>query len=190
MRRVIPCVAVTGLAVLLALPGAAQPVNSIAVPPAPPLVASPPTSLPPPPPASANPAPGLVQTPLPPANQDSGAAASATAAPDDALPPQLDSSWLPGKTAAIGVLNKVDGSISNINVPVGGQTTIGDLSVNVLACVLRPPDQIPDAAIFISAASTAAGTDGPIYRGWMVRSTPGAAVVGDASETFRVIGCS
>jgi hypothetical protein len=29
-----------------------------------------------------------------------------------------------------------------------------------------------------------------LYKGWMVRSTPGATVVGDAGETFRVVDCS
>jgi len=40
--------------------------------------------------------------------------------------------------------------------------------------------------------STQAGaaSGAPIFRGWMVRSIPGATVVGDASETLRVVSCS
>jgi hypothetical protein len=177
------------------LPALAQPDNAVAVPPAPPLVAAPPTSLPPPPPVSAAPPPGLVQTPTPPANQDSGQDSSqdnggTAAPPDQTVPPPLPSTWLPGKSAQIGILNKVDGSISSAVIPVGGQAAIGDLTISVLACVTRPADQIPDAAIFISAQTTSSDSGAPIYRGWMVRSAPGAAVVGDASEMFRVIGCS
>ena len=37
-------------------------------------------------------------------------------------------------------------------------------------------------------AGAAAGA--PIFRGWMIRSIPGATVVGDASETLRVVSCS
>jgi hypothetical protein len=37
-------------------------------------------------------------------------------------------------------------------------------------------------------AGSASGA--PIFRGWMVRSIPGATVVGDASETLRVVSCS
>jgi hypothetical protein len=46
-----------------------------------------------------------------------------------------------------------------------------------------PPGQDESAQ-----AGTAAGA--PIFRGWMVRSIPGATVVGDASETLRVVSCS
>jgi hypothetical protein len=176
-------------------PAAAQSDNAVVVPPAPPIVATPPATLPPqaasPPPSQVETTPsGLVQTPTPPANADSGTGTASTAAPDDSLPPQLPSSWVSEKTADLGVLNKVDGSTSSVAIPVGGQANIGDLTVSVMACVTRPPDQIPDAAIFVAAQSAAADNGTPAYRGWMVRSAPGAAVVGDASETFRVIGCS
>jgi hypothetical protein len=131
-----------------------------------------------------------------------GAAPSATAAappPPDAAP-VIPNTWVPGTTATLGVLNKVDGGTSQVSIPVGGQSTIGDLQVSVQACDTRPPDQLPDTSIFLtvqgappqgepaSSGVPAAGTT--LYRGWMVRSTPGATVVGDGSETFRVINCS
>jgi hypothetical protein len=97
---------------------------------------------------------------------------------------------MPGATAKLGVLDKVDGSTSEVAIQVGGQTGIGDLTVSVLACVTRPVGQIPDAAIFLAVQGNGAGPDGAVYRGWMIRSAPGAAVVGDASETLRVISCS
>jgi hypothetical protein len=162
----------------------------IAVPPAPPIVASP-SSIPSQtlaPPAA--PPPGLVQTPVPPGNADNGQPAtdSSAGATAPAAPPPIP--WLPGKTAVLGVLNKVDGSVSSVTIPVGGQAKLGDLQVSVLACVSRPPDQIPDAAIFIATQNTTDKSQTPAYRGWIIRSAPGAAVVGDASETFRAITCS
>ena len=210
--------------------------NTLAVPPAPPVVAAPPTppsaptAEPPPPP------PGLVETPLPPpdsgtnsgsapadANTDNGnsggdqttqmqavspsapapagngsvpapasngsAAASAQPAPQD-VPPVLSNDWVPGKTAMLGVLNKVDGSTSTLTIPIGGQATAGDLTVSVQACVSRPPGQLPDSAIYLTLQSKNAQDGGQVYRGWMVRSTPGAADAGNASEAFRVITCS
>ena len=217
------------LAGLLAGPPAfAQSGPAIAVPPAPAIVATPSVITAAPPLAPANPPPGLAppqppelrgsadlggQPATPPANADSGDAdAGAPAAP----PPPA---WLPGAAAVIGVLNVVEGSISQVTIPVGGQTTIGDLQVSVLACLRRPPDAIPDAAAFVTTAAPATGAapdssaqpgaaqpadtqqaDAPqadaapdgaasTYRGWMLRSAPGAAVVGDAAETFRVIDC-
>jgi hypothetical protein len=62
--------------------------------------------------------------------------------------------------------------------------------VNVLACDSRPAGELPDDAIFVSIQPVVQSDGGPIFRGWMLRSLPGAAVVGDASETFRVAGCS
>ena len=104
--------------------------------------------------------------------------------------PVVPNTWVAGKTVTIGVLDKVDGSIAQVSIPVGGQQTIGDLQVSVQACVNRPSDQLPDAAIFLTVQSPSDSADAPLYRGWMVRSTPGAMVVGDAGETFRVVGCS
>ena len=178
----------------------------IAVPLAPPVVAAPPTPVAPVAPL-APPPPGLVQTPVPPANQDVPAtqvpnvltgtppagAAPATAAPTappDAAP-VIPNTWVPGTTATLGVLNEVDGVTAKISVPVGGQSVIGDLQVSVQACDTRPPNELPDAAIFLTVTPTGGdASSSTLYRGWMVRSTPGATVVGDGSETFRVIGCS
>jgi hypothetical protein len=96
---------------------------------------------------------------------------------------------VPGTTAKLRVLDKVDGGVSDLSIPVGGQATAGDLQISVLACALRPPGQIPDSAIFLSITPTGASAP-PSYRGWMVRSVPAASVVGNASETFRVVNCS
>jgi hypothetical protein len=173
----------------------------IAVPLAPPVVAAPPTPVAPVAPL-APPPPGLVQTPVPPANQDVPAtqapnvpagAAPATAAPTappDAAP-VIPNTWVPGTMATLGVLNEVDGGTSKVSVPVGGQSVVGDLQVSVQACDTRPPNELPDAAIFLTVTPTGGdASSSTLYRGWMVRSTPGATVVGDGSETFRVIGCS
>jgi len=130
-----------------------------------------------------------------------GPAAPGPAAPGQEAAPQsqaLDqdtiptppNTWQPGKFAEIGVLDKIDGEVIQLSVPVGGQSVVGDLQVNVLACVTRPPDQVPDAAVFLALQSTDNPTGPPNYRGWLIRSEPGAAVAGDASETFRIIDCS
>jgi hypothetical protein len=173
--------------------------NATAVPPAPPIMASPLTPVAPTP-APATPAPpGLVQTPVPPAattgstatNSDTGTATPPAATPPataTATPPA--NNWVPETAAKIRVLNKVDGSISDLSIPVGKQTTAGDLQVSVLACFQRPPDEIPDSAVFLSIQPTSDPSAAPSFRGWMVRSVPAASVVENASETFRLIGCS
>lgn len=99
--------------------------------------------------------------------------------------------WVAGHHAVLGVLDKVDGSTSKLTIPVGGQGTVGDLSVSVQACVTRPPGTLPDSAVFLTLQSNAPqGSGSQVYRGWMVHSAPGATDVGDAGEAFRMITCS
>jgi hypothetical protein len=183
------------LAGLAGGPAMTQDNSVVVVPPAPPIASAPAAPAPIVQTPSATPPPGLVQTTMPPVtpdntapavNADTGAATAVPAPPDAAPPPPP---WAMGKVATLGVLDKVDGGTSQVTIPVGGQAAVGDLQVNVLACATRPAGQIPDTAIYLSAqANGAAGA--PLYHGWMLRSAPGAAVVGDASETFRVINCS
>ncbi len=117
-------------------------------------------------------------------------AATAAQPPPQDVPPTPSNDWVPGKTAVLGVLNKVDGSTSTLTIPVGGQAVAGDLTVSVQACVSRPPGELPDSAIFLTLQPKDAQTGAPVYRGWMVRSTPGATDAGNAGQAFRVITCS
>lgn len=184
--------------------GGADNANVTAIPPPPPIVAAP-ASPPLATPVQRQPVPpGLVQTPVPPVDTDSNVdngTASPAQNPTAAVPAApggpaaasvmpMTNDWVPGKTAEIGVLDKVDGGIANLNVPVGGQVVSGDLLISVLACVMRPDNAIPDAAIFLNVQSTADKTAPAIFHGWMVRSIPAAAVVGDGSETLRVANCT
>ncbi len=159
-----------------AAPGAAMPPASSG-PVVPPEVVTPNT------PAEAVPNMPAVVTP--------GATAPAVpAGPPDTMP-VIPNDWVPGKMATLGVLDEVSGGTSQVTIPVGGQSQVGDLQVSVQACDIRPPTQLPDTAIFLTV--TQAGSDGTsttLYRGWMLHSEPGATVVGDGSETFRVVGCT
>lgn len=135
--------------------------------------------------------PSAPVVPAPAGNGGASPPSGGTAAtqPQD-VPPVQANDWVQGKTAVLGVLNKVDGSTSTLTIPVGGQATAGDLTISVQACVSRPPGQLPDSAIFLTLQSKSQQDGGSIYRGWMVRSAPGATDVGNAGEAFRVITCS
>jgi hypothetical protein len=182
---------------LIAAPAFAQ--TPTVIPPAPPVVAAPPAA---PAPASPPPAAGtptqIGQTPA--SNFDDGSSQPAPAAPDQSAvvtapppattPPAIPNTWLPGTSATLGVLNKVDGTSSQVTIAVGGHAAIGDLTVSVLACANRPPTQVPDAAIYLTTAPAAANNAASGFRGWIIQSMPGATVAGDAGETFRVISCA
>jgi hypothetical protein len=131
--------------------------------------------------------------PPPAAGNAAPAPASSTAtaaAPAQDVPPTPPNDWVPGKTAELGVLDKVDGGTRTLTIPVGGQATVGDLTVSVQACVTRPPGQLPDSAVFLTLQPKGAQDGAPVYRGWMVHSAPGATDAGNAGEAFRVITCS
>ncbi len=169
------------------------------IPPAPPVVAAPPAAPAPatPPPSASTPT-QIGQTPASGFDDGSSQPAPATtdqstlvtAPPPATTAPAIPNTWLPGTSATLGVLNKVDGTSSQVTIAVGGHAVIGDLTVSVLACATRPPTQVPDAAIFLTTAPTAPQNTAPAFRGWLISSMPGATVAGDAGEVFRVVSCA
>jgi hypothetical protein len=190
---------VVGILAALAItaPAGAQTDQTVAVPPAPALTPAP--VAPAAPAAPSAPSPVFGQTPA--ANSDNGTPAApaptaqtAPTAPAAPVPPDaaapVANTWLPAGAARLGVLNKVDGSTQQITIPPGGQATVGDLVVSVQSCLVRPADQLPDAAVFLTVQPAGSDSGAAGFRGWMIRSAPGATVVGDAGETFRLIGCS
>ncbi len=206
IRRLITGVAFSTISVGIgALPASAQsqlgqpqvitPANlgpAVNVPPPPPIAAAPspsatnspaPTAEPSPPP------PGLVETPVPPADTAASQPNDVTqSVPDTA--PQQPNNWVSGQTATLGMLDKVDGAVSTLSIPVGQSHDTGSLRVHVLACATRPPDAAPDTAIFVSVHNLKADESAqPLFRGWLLKSDPGAAIVADATDMFRVVGC-
>lgn len=133
----------------------------------------------------------------------SGQAAQASPPGRMPTPPNL---WSKRKVAVLAILNKVDGTVSRVSVPVGGDLTRDKLHIKVEACLVRPKSMAKDAAVFLDvtgpssdapsagsfgaskAASRNSGED-RLFRGWLLHSEPGAAVVGNAVVTFQILNC-
>lgn len=130
-------------------------------------------------------------TPTAPTTPMPSGTAPAPLPPND-VPPAPEANWVYGHVVELGVLNKVEGSTATLTVPVGGQVVSGDLTVSVQACVNRPPGALPNSAAFITLQSTdvVATPVEPVYRGWIVKSLPGASDAENADEAFRMISCS
>lgn len=96
--------------------------------------------------------------------------------------------------ATLKLLNKVEGSTETLTIPVGGSVAAGDLNVSVQACVVRPPGNLPNAAVFLTlqplGATGSIANSAPVYRGWIVKSQPAAATAENADEAFQVMNCS
>ena len=180
----------------------------VAVPEAPP-VASVPRVLPAPAlpspqvPAQIAQPPGLVRNKLPRSmieretpGSAQGAAGGAAGGISKTATSQVKPVWRPRGGAVLDMLDKEDGAVTRLSVPVGSGFARGKLRIRVGACVVRPKTAAPDAAVYLTvrriagAAKREAASGQPIFAGWLIRSEPGAVVVGDATVTFRVIGCS
>lgn len=147
--------------------------------PAPPVVAAP---LSPPGPDTAG------QTPAAPAQAPRAAApaTSSPAAPDDTAP-QWPNQWVPGGAARIQVLDKIDAIAKEFTVPVGQSTTFGALTIAVRSCLVRPPDQPPDAAAYL--VITDSHKDEPGFTGWTLANEPWVSMLQNPIYDVTVMGC-
>ena len=75
--------------------------------------------------------------------------------------------------------------------PLVGKTgetlRFGSLSIMVRACATRPSELPADAAGFIEVTDKGAAT--PVFRGWMLRSSPGLAIIEHPVYDLRITGC-
>lgn len=199
MNARLPGLALLILAVAAGQAAAQSGGGVVAVPEAPPVSSAPDTPLPsrslpaPDLPAPAVNAPEAMSRPTTPGV---GSGNPSTSGAQSAQPRQAKPVWDARNEAVLDVLDKADGAVTRISAPVGSTFTQGKLRIKVSACVVRPADMPPDAAAYFDVASIGASTTDtssgttPLFHGWLIRSEPGATVLGDAAVTFRLIGCN
>jgi hypothetical protein len=107
--------------------------------------------------------------------------------PIDPNRPQWPNQWLPGGNARIQALDKVNAQTTTLNVKIGQPATFGSLTINVKACVVRPPDQPADAAAYLDVTDSHA--DSPGFNGWMLANEPSVSMMQNPIYDLRVAGC-
>ncbi|MBV8096407.1 MAG: DUF2155 domain-containing protein [Acetobacteraceae bacterium] len=118
------------------------------------------------------------------------AAAQDEPAPDTPPPAEQvpeQNIWLPHTEAELQVLDKVNARSQDLQVKTGQSVQYGTLTISVQACMLRPPDQAPDAAGFLVITDRRPGAPG--FKGWMLQSAPASSMLENPIYDVRVIGC-
>ena len=95
--------------------------------------------------------------------------------------------WVVRGVAELQALDKVNARHSMLSLKVGETAPFGTLRIEVLACVVRPPDQPQDAATFLSITDTTG--EGVNFRGWMFASQPALSMLQHPVFDIRVTGC-
>jgi hypothetical protein len=102
-------------------------------------------------------------------------------------PAQTPPAWLPRRSAELQALDKVSARSAAMEAKVGSPVQYGSLTITVQSCMVRPPDQRPDAAAFIVVADAHQGEPG--FRGWMFASAPSVSMLQHPVYDIRLLGC-
>lgn len=109
-----------------------------------------------------------------------------------ALPAQAqqDPGWVLKRVAQLQALDKVTARVTIIDVPVGQPLSFGTLRVTVRACHARPPEEVPDAAVWLEVVDTRNDSNGvPVFRGWMFANAPGVSMLEHPVYDLRALSC-
>lgn len=83
--------------------------------------------------------------------------------------------WEPRDEAVLRALDKISARETTLTLRVGQSLQYGSLTVSLQRCLVRPPDQRPDAAAFLHVTDSRSG--GPGFAGWMLSGEPWIGVL-------------
>jgi hypothetical protein len=120
-----------------------------------------------------------------------GGAMAQPLTPAPALPDDFpQEQWVPRQTAELQALDKVTARISRMQARVGQPARFGSLTITVRACHARPPDEVPDAAIWMEITdSRPPANGGAVFRGWMFANAPGVHMLEHPVYDIRALDC-
>ena len=118
-----------------------------------------------------------------------------TAAPTQATRPAtppgpvtpIAGDWQNRANVELRGLVKVTARSATVTGKVGETLRFGTLSIFVRGCVARAPDQPTDAAAYLEI--TDRGATAPMFRGWMVASSPATAILEHPVYDIRIAAC-
>ena len=95
--------------------------------------------------------------------------------------------WTPASVAKLVALDKVNAQATELTIKVGQSASFESLTITVKACVIRPPDQPADAAVYLHV--TDSHPDSPGFDGWMLEDEPSVSMLQHPIYDIRLAGC-
>ena len=108
---------------------------------------------------------------------------------------QASAQNLVGEAVVLRALDKVTAITKDFTVNVGDSLNYGSLRVDVKHCEKRPPEDIPEAYVFVQIFDnkfddkTQSRTEVKVFSGWMLKSNPAMSALDHAVYDIWVIGC-
>lgn len=90
--------------------------------------------------------------------------------------------------AVLRGLDKVNGNLTDYEMQVGDRVSLGRLEVELLAC--RFPTDNPAGDAFANIVVREADADGPLFKGWMVASSPALNALDHPRYDVWVLRCT
>lgn len=104
-----------------------------------------------------------------------------------AAPAPPPDTWLARPVADLQALDKIGARVTPLTVKTGQSVTFGSLTITVRNCLVRPPDQAADAAVYLDI--TDANAAAPQFHGWMIVSAPSVSLLEHPVYDIRPLGC-
>lgn len=102
-------------------------------------------------------------------------------------PGSLPDAWLQRGTGELQILDTVNAHVTAVSLKVGQSADNASLSIALRSCVVRPPDQAPDAAAFLDISDKRPGAPG--FHGWMFANEPAVAMLEHPIYSVRLVAC-
>ncbi|CAI3952782.1 DUF2155 domain-containing protein [Commensalibacter papalotli (ex Botero et al. 2024)] len=100
----------------------------------------------------------------------------------------VDNTWYSQPKAEIRILNKLESSVTNLTIPVGGSAQYKTLTVAVKKCIVRPITASPDSAAFVTVTDSQLPTNP--FAAWIFVAEPGASVFEHPLYNVSIVGCT
>jgi hypothetical protein len=105
-----------------------------------------------------------------------------------AMPPRAQAETY--DTAILRGLDKVTARVSTMPAPVGETVRFGTLEITVRACDKRPPEEQPEAAVFLEIWEVAPREPAvSLFSGWMFRSSPALSAIDHPVYDLWLLDC-